>query len=218
MTTEKIYLHKFLLIMLITDLPYFGTIDFVKSISNQNDVYFDNERPFTKMSFKNRMVIATAQGALTLTIPVIGGRDQKSPIKDVKIAYDSPWHLQHLKALTSSYQRAPYFEYYQEDLNLIYSAKQVFLVDFLMEGHCWLRKQLKGNWNILESKPSELILEQKSLTQQDMFSLPKNYHLLPNPILYQQVFEDRVGFLPNLSILDLLFNCGGKQAKHLLSL
>ena len=94
----------------------------------------------------------------------------------------------------------------------------MFLVDFLMEGHCWLRKQLKGNWNILESKPTELTEKQQSLTLEGKFSLPKNYHLLPNPIVYQQVFEDRVGFLPNLSILDILFNCGGKQAKHLLSL
>ena len=204
--------------MLITELPYFGTIDFVKSITNQMDVYFDNECPFSKMSFKNRMVIATAQGALQLTIPVIGGRDQKLPIKDVKIAYDSPWHLKHYKAITSSYQRAPYFEYYQEDLKLIYNSNHVFLVDFLMEGHYWIKKQLKGNWNLSATKPTELTEEQQKFYKANDFSLPKNYHLLPNPIVYQQVFEDRVGFLANLSILDLLFNCGGKQAKHLLSL
>ena len=182
------------------------------------DVYFDNECPFSKMSFKNRMVIATAQGALQLTIPVIGGRDQKLPIKDVKIAYDSPWHLKHYKAITSSYQRAPYFEYYQEDLKLIYNSNHVFLVDFLMEAHYWIKKQLKGNWNLSATKPTELTEEQQKFYKANDFSLPKNYHLLPNPIVYQQVFEDRVGFLANLSILDLLFNCGGKQAKHLLSL
>ena len=204
--------------MFITELPYFGTIAFVKSITNQNDIYFDNEQSFTKMSFKNRMVIATAQGPLHLSIPIIGGRDQKSSIKEVKIAYDSPWHHQHYKAITSSYQRAPYFEYYQEDLKLIYNSNHVFLVDFLLEAHYWIKKQLKGNWTISEKKQKELTQEQKVLTHDNSFSLPKNYHLLPNPILYQQVFEDRVGFLPNLSILDLLFNCGGKQSKYLLSL
>jgi hypothetical protein len=204
--------------MLITELPYFGTIDFVKSVTNKADVYFDNEQSFTKMSFKNRMVIATAQGALHLTIPVIGGRDQKTPIKDVKIAYDSPWNHQHYKAITSSYQRAPYFEYYQEELKLIYDSRKVFLIDFLMDTHLWLKKQIKGNWNISATKPIELNEAHQKSTQAEVFSLPKNYHLLPNPIVYQQVFEDRVGFLPNLSILDLLFNCGGKQAKHLLSL
>lgn len=204
--------------MLITELPYFGTINFVKSITNQNDIYFDNEKSFTKMSFKNRMVIATAQGALHLTIPIIGGRDQKSPIKEIKIAYDSPWYLQHYKAINSSYQRAPYFEYYQEDLKSIYNSNHVFLVDFLWEAHYWIKKQLKGNWNITINKPKEIIEEQNILIDDYTYSLPKNYHQLPNPIVYQQVFQDRVGFLPNLSILDLLFNCGGKQAKLLLSL
>jgi hypothetical protein len=204
--------------MLITNLPYFGTIDFTKLLINEQAVYFDLGRPFTKMSFKNRMVIATAQGALHLSIPVIGGRDQKSPIKEIKIAYDSPWNQHHYKAICSSYQRAPYFEYYQEDLKLIYNSNHVFLVDFLMESHYWIKKQLKGNWTILEVKQYEIAEEHQKLNQDAEFSLPKNYHLLPNPIVYQQVFEDRVGFLPNLSILDLLFNCGGKQAMHLLSL
>jgi hypothetical protein len=204
--------------MLITVLPYFGTIDFVKSITNQNDIYFDNEQSFTKMSFKNRMVIATAQGALHLTIPIIGGRDQKLPLKEVKIAYNSPWHHQHYKAITSSYQRAPYFEYYQEDLKLIYNSNHVFLVDFLLEAQNWIKKQLKGNWSISATKPNGITEDVKVITRNYSFSLPKNYHQLPNPIVYSQVFEDRVGFLPNLSILDLLFNCGGKQAKHLLSL
>jgi WbqC-like protein family len=204
--------------MLITDLPYFGTIDFVKSISKQNEIYFDNERFFTKMSFKNRMVIATAQGALHLSIPIIGGRDQKSPIKEIKIAYDSPWHLHHYKAITSSYQRAPYFEYYQEDLKRIYNSNHLFLVDFLLEAHYWIKKQIKGNWTLSATKPIEENEEQQKSTHEFVYGLPKNYHLLPNPIVYQQVFEDRVGFLPNLSILDLLFNCGGKQAKYLLSI
>jgi len=204
--------------MLITNFQYFGTIEFVKLLINEQDVYFDYDQPFTKMSFKNRMVIATAQGALHLSIPVIGGRDQKSPIKEIKIAYDSPWHDQHFKALTSSYQRAPYFEYYQQDLKLIYASKPIFLVDFLMESNIWLKQQIKGNWNLSINKPIELNEEHQKSNQADVFSLPKNYHLVPNPIVFQQVFEDRVGFLPNLSILDLLFNCGGKQAKHLLSL
>jgi hypothetical protein len=204
--------------MLITDLQYFGTIEFVKILTNQDIVLFDNERPFSKMSFKNRMVIATAQGPLHLSIPVIGGRDQKLPIQEVKIAYDSPWHQQHYKALSSSYQRAPYFEYYQDDLKLIYATKHAFLIDFLMDTHHWVKKQLKGNWTIKAEKTNDTINALDIVSPDPVFTLPKNYQLIPNPIIYQQVFEDRVGFLPNLSVLDLLFNCGGKQAKYLLSL
>ena len=94
-----------------TDLQYFGSIHFVKTLMIHRNVLFDIEAPFTKMSFKNRMVIITSQGPLMLTIPIVGGRDQKTPIKDIAIAYDSPWSAQHLKSITTSYKRAPYFEY-----------------------------------------------------------------------------------------------------------
>jgi hypothetical protein len=194
--------------MLITDLQYFGTISHIQSLLKEDHVYFDNQHPFSKMSFKNRMVIATAQGPLHLTIPIIGGRDQKSPLQDIQIAYDSPWQKQHYKALVSNYQRSPYFEYYQDELKSIYDAKPIMLIDFLISAHIWTKKQIKGKWEMA-----------KETTQQDrLFDpyLPKNYQTYPNALKYQQVFEDRIGFLPNLSILDLLFNCGGKQANQLL--
>ncbi len=205
--------------MIITDLQYFGTIDFIKSLTNEQVVYFDNDCQFSKMTFKNRMVIATAQGALHLSIPVIGGRDQKLPLKEVKIANDSPWNQQHYKALTSSYQRAPYFEYYQEELKSMYNSKPVFLLDFLLQTHNWLKKQIKGNWEIMgddvyaKNNINNALVNVKF----SQVSLPKNYNNQPDTILYQQVFEDRVGFLPNLCILDMLFCCGGKQVNYLLS-
>ena len=73
--------------ILKTDLTYFGSIHFVKTLMENRNVVFDLEAPITKMSFKNRMVIITSQGPLILTIPIVGGRDQKTAIKDIKIAY-----------------------------------------------------------------------------------------------------------------------------------
>jgi hypothetical protein len=202
--------------MNIIDLEYFGTIDFIKSIIKQKEVVFDITQPYTKMSFKNRTVIATAQGPLHLSIPILGGRGQHDMLKDIKIAYHSPWNEHHYKALISSYQRAPFFEYYQADLKLIYQSKPVFLTDFLLQVHEWVRKQTKGNWEFIvlhhendKQESNSMITTQKCI--------PKNYDLLPDPLIYQQVFEERVGFLPNLSILDLLFCCGGKQSNNLLS-
>lgn len=205
--------------MLITELTYFGTIDFIKTIIQQDEICFDNQMPFSKMTFKNRMVIASAQGPLHLTIPVIGGRDQKIPFKEVKIAYDSPWNLQHMKAIISCYQRAPYFEYYKEDLIQIYNSHPEYLIDFLMTIHVWVRKQLKGKWNVLNTLTIANNQLQPTSDDQIIMTnwLPKNYQTISNPIYYQQVFEDRIGFLPNVSILDLLFCCGGKQAYYLLS-
>ena len=192
------------------DLQYFGTISHFQSLLNADTVCFNNVHPFSKMSFKNRMVIATAQGPLHLSIPVVGGRDQKTPLKDIQIAYASPWHDQHYKALVSNYQRSPFFEYYQDELTNLYGSKPLFLIDFLMSAHEWTKKQIKGKWDIVNE--IDTVITERSF---DTW-LPKNYDQFPNPIKYQQVFEDKTGFLPNLSILDLLFNCGGKQAKQLL--
>ena len=85
-----------------TDLQYFGSIHFVKTLMENRNVVFDLDAPFTKMSFKNRMVIVTSQGPLMLTIPIVGGRDQKTPIKDISIAYDIPWCAQHLKSINTT--------------------------------------------------------------------------------------------------------------------
>jgi hypothetical protein len=221
----KIYLHNYLLIMFVTDLPYFGSISFIKKLLKEEAVYFDINQPFSKMSFKNRMVIATAQGPLHLSIPIIGGRDQKTPIKDIQIAYDSPWYAQHFKALVSNYQRSPYFEYYKDSLLEIYESKPVKLVDFLLETNIWINKQLKAKLNLqiyYKFDEAAILLTTNEINNNEDLNRwydpwkPKNYDQFPDPVKYLQVFEDKTGFLPNLSILDLLFNCGGKQAKELL--
>lgn len=92
----------------ITDIQYFGSISYIQHLMQFNLVYFNENQNYTKMSFKNRMVIATAQGPLHLSIPIIGGRDQKSPLKDIKMAYHSPWMNQHYKSIVSNYKRSPF--------------------------------------------------------------------------------------------------------------
>ena len=198
--------------MLLTDLQYFGTISYIQTIFNNEHIVLDTKAPFTKMSFKNRTIIATAQGPLHLSIPIIGGRDQKTPIDEILIAYDSPWREQHFKAMYSSYKRAPFFEYYEASLQNLFEERPTHLIQFLLEINSWIKKQIKGNWEIA---PIDSINKNNFEKFYDSW-LPKNYNQIINPIQYQQVFENKTGFLPNLSILDLLFCCGGKHASVLL--
>lgn len=195
-----------------TDLQYFGSIHFVKTLMENKNVLFDLEAPFTKMSFKNRMVIVTSQGPLMLTIPIVGGRDQKTPIKDITIAYDSPWSAQHLKSIITSYKRAPYFEYYEESLTALYEKKPAKLVDFLLLCSVWLQSQLKVNWDL--NQPQDQVTVDALLKYQDPW-LPKNYSRIEGLPKYQQVFADQNDFIANASILDMLFCVGGREINKL---
>ena len=201
--------------MVYTDLHYFGCLSYYKAIAQGEVVIFDTTAPFSKMSFKNRMVIASAQGPLHLTIPVVGGRDQKTPMHEIRIAYDSPWRGQHFKSICNNYKRAPYFEYYVDSLQLLYQDQHVYLNDFLLASQNWINKQLKANWLIeAATTDTELLRINKWI---DPFK-PNNFQSASPTIHYQQVFEDTTGFINNSCIIDLLFAMGGKQATAMLRL
>lgn len=196
--------------MMLTELQYFGTISYIKALNDAEHICFDQEDRFNKMSFKNRTIIASAQGPLNLTIPIVGGRDQKNRLKDILIDYSIRWQNQQIKSIQTCYKRAPFFEYYEQGVKDLLSHPSTNLFEFLVEVQQWVRQQCKNVWTIQ--------LDNQEINQpvfRDPY-YPKNYQEYPNPIKYQQVFEDQIGFLPNLSILDVLFCCGGKQTQQLL--
>jgi len=205
--------------MMLTDYQYFGPICFIELIYNQKQLCFDKEAPFTKMSFKNRMVILSAQGPLNLTIPILGGREQKTAIKDILIANDAPWQAQHFKAIQTCYKRAPYFEYYEAGIEKLYATKKEYLVDFLEDCHQFLQKSIKGQWALIdwkenineEVKKISAELEVNSMHKTMLPWQPNNYDQFAIQHTYMQVFESSKGFIPNLSILDWLFCEGGKE-------
>jgi len=208
--------------MMLTDYQYFGPICFIELVYNQKQLCFDKEAPFTKMSFKNRMVILSAQGPLNLTIPILGGREQKTAIKDILIAYDAPWQAQHFKAIKTCYKRAPYFEYYEADIEKLYTTKKEYLIDFLEDCHQFIQKSIKGKWELIEFNKNindisnALIkvsaeLELNSMQKTILPWQPNNYSQFSIQHPYLQVFETSKGFIPNLSIIDWLFCEGGKE-------
>ena len=199
--------------MMLTDYQYFGPICFVELIHKQKQLCFDKEAPFTKMSFKNRMVILSAQGPLNLTIPILGGREQKTAIKDVLIAYDAPWGVKHFKALQTCYKRAPYFEYYEADIEKLYARKKEYLVDFLDDCHQFLQKSIKGKWELIDCKE----YKNEETIKEILPWHPNNFDKFAIQHSYLQVFKSNKGFIPNLSILDWLFCVGGKEISKQLS-
>ena len=197
--------------MLVTDYQYFGNICFIELLYKEKQVCFDSHAPFTKMSFKNKMVILSAQGPLALTIPIVGGRDQKTSIQDIRIAYDAPWQAQHFKALKTCYKRAPYFEYYEADLEKLYSTRTECLVEFLESCHQFLQKAIKGKWELIQFNEYAQKIKEEETKKEIHPWQPNNYAQFPIQHEYQQVFTSPSGFIQNLSILDMLFCVGGKE-------
>ena len=200
--------------MVYTDLHYFGAISYYKALAQHELVVFDNTAAFSKMSFKNRMVIATAQGPLHLSIPIEGGRDQKTPMNEIKIANDSPWRSQHFKAISINYKRAPYFEYYADSLKALYTNEYIYLNDFLIATQHWTKQQLKAKWLIetVDRYPS-INNEHKWLDPMK----PNNFQTASSTFQYQQVFDSTTGFIQNVCIVDALFAMGGKQVLDMIS-
>ena len=203
--------------MLVTDYQYFGNICFIELLYKEKQVCFDSHAPFTKMSFKNKMVILSAQGPLALTIPIVGGRDQKTAINNIRIAYDAPWQAQHFKALKTCYKRAPYFEYYEADLEKLYTTKTEFLVEFLEACHQFLQKAIKGKWELIQFNEYAQKIKEEETKKEIHPWQPNNYAQFPIKNEYQQVFTSPSGFIQNLSILDMLFCVGGKEISKQLS-
>jgi hypothetical protein len=200
--------------MVYTDLHYFGCLSYYHVLAQQEHIVFDTTTAFSKMSFKNRMVIATAQGPLHLSIPIVGGRDQKTPMNEICIAYDSPWKTQHFKAICINYKRAPYFEYYVDSLENLYSMEHNNLNDFLLATQNWTKAQLKAKW-LIETVHAHPSVKNEIKWIDPM--KPNNFEASTKQFKYHQVFDTTTGFIQNACILDALFAMGGKQVLAMLS-
>ncbi len=193
---------------LLSDLQYFPSLILYKYSYQYSDIVFEQYESYQKMSFRNRCIIAGANGSITLSIPLMEGRNQKTLMKDVKMQ-GSKWQGQHWKSIVSCYNKSPWFEFYKDELGQLYSKKFTFLVDWNLACFEWSMKKLKLSCPISLTESFEEKVAEGTTDFRNKI-LPKNYKNF-EAIRYRQVFEDKIGFLPNLSILDLLF-CEGKAA------
>lgn len=207
---------------------------------------------YVKQTFRNRCLIATADGVQALTIPVQGckdfGGDHKTPTKAMRIIDSNRWRQLHWNALVSAYDRTPFFEFYADDFAAIYQTAYDYLVDFNADLQRLVLRLLDLHPNIVVNQDDYLLLDEQggllnpsaSLQSATTRTLQTAHGLQPeggeedlsaplrcqdfretirpkidfsfdtsfSPQHYYQVFAAKHGFLPNLSIVDLLFNMG----------
>ncbi|MFT4203553.1 MAG: WbqC family protein [Chitinophagaceae bacterium] len=189
---------------------YFPSIVLFKNSIGETHIKIFSCDSYKKMSFKNRCVVVGSNGTVALSVPIENGRDQKLPFKDIKIAANQSWQKIHWRTITSCYGKSPFWEYYADYFAPFFTKEYRFLWDLNTE--IW---QLL--WRIIDKKKI-LVVENQYIEEGKVLGvdfLPKNYKDAPNPVIYPQLFEDRIGFQPNVSILDLLCMEGPNAAERL---
>jgi len=201
----------------VTDTAVFSTaylapIEYFINIIKYDKIYIEKNENFIKQTFRNRFSIYSSNGLLSLTVPVKKINGNHTLIKDIKISYDTPWQQIHWKSLISAYNASPYFQYYKYDFEPFYNNKFNFLFDFNLQ-------LLKLVFKLLNVEKEILFFEKFEKNYPNTFDLR---HITNSKLKrdfqiqeYPQVFDDKYGFIPNLSVVDLLFNEGPNALNYL---
>lgn len=201
---EKLLLHP----------TYFGPVSQYVAMIRAQEVVFENEDNYQKQTYRNRMYIYGANGKLLLNIPIkhTGNKSGHQKYRDLRIENDFPWQKQHWKSLATVYRTSPFFEYYEDEFQPLYDQKFEFLMDFNYRTFELALECLQTE--VPFKKTSEYILHPENLTDGRSLVEAKNRkqtELEP----YPQVFQDKFGFLNDLSIVDLIFNEGPNALNYL---
>jgi len=181
---------------------YFSPISQYAELVKTDEVVFEMEDNFQKQSYRNRCYIYNSNGKQLLSIPV------KHPLtaarkktKDTLIENDFPWQDQHFKSLQIAYRTSPFFDLLEDDIAPIFKKKYKYLQDINIDTYLFITDvlQLNSDFTLTNTYTSET-------THDDFRYLADRKHLPKNKVKkYIQMFDDKHGFIKNLSILDLLF-------------
>ncbi len=185
---------------------YFGPIEYYKFLSKHNNICIEVQEHYIKQTIRNRCHISSANGKLRLTVPVT--KTNHTKIKNIKICYKQNWIKNHWYSIKSSYGSSPYFLFYENEIFNILQKHEKYLID--------LNTALQNKiFEILDINPIVKYTKDYN-NDEDIFDL-RNHSFLNNNIKpYNQVFMHKFNFIPDLSILDLIFNLGPQSTKYLI--
>ncbi|MCU0361092.1 MAG: WbqC family protein [Bacteroidia bacterium] len=197
---------------------YWPNLHYMYYVLNAGNIFIEQHEHYGKQSFRNRCVILSANGSLNLSIPVKNLKP-KQMISEVEIAYKENWKARHWRAIQSAYNNSPYFEYFEQDIQHFYEKEYDHLLDYNLHQLKLLLKLFRVEKNIQLTQAFDKSIDQGSDLRP--YSNPKLSYtqdplvrdLLNQP--YYQTFEAKFAFVPNLSILDLLFNKGLESLDYL---
>lgn len=183
---------------------YFPSISHYVAILKAETITFEVEDNFQKQSNRNRMYIYGPNGLQLLNIPILNSSEKNQKYKDVKLNNSENWQKNHSKSLETAYRNSPFYEILEYDLLPVFEKKHVFLLDLNLQIFEIVNNCL--NITLPFFKTTEYVTEATQFKDfRNLVNGKKDTFVNDR---YTQVFAEKEGFLPNLSILDLLFNEG----------
>lgn len=190
---------------------YFSSISHYIAMVKAESVTFEMEDNFQKQTNRNRMYIYSPNGIQLLNVPVKHSKEKHQKFKDVRIENDFAWQKNHFKSLEAAYRTSPFFEYFEDDFRPLFEKKQDFILDLNLQIFELINSSL--GIKIEAQKTTEFFHD--SLNYDDFRSLVNGKKDVTQIEEYTQVFNNKHGFINNLSILDLLFNEGRYAVDYL---
>ena len=195
---------------------YLPTVRYMSVLAKYGAATIEQYETFPKQTFRNRTTIATGNGLMMLNVPVSRPSGNHSTTAEMVVSYHEPWNIRHWRAIASAYNAAPFFLYYKDELEEILMHQYEHLLQLNEALLNYLLKKLKITCQ-LEYTQSFIKETASYIDLRESLTAKKDDPSITYPP-YSQVFESRHGFLPNLSVIDLLFNLGPEAKSYLLSI
>jgi hypothetical protein len=191
---------------------YFPNLAHFVAMVNAEEIVFEMNDNFLKQTYRNRTYIYGANGKLGLNIPVVHSQKNRQKYRDVKVYNQDKWQSLHWKSILSAYRTSPFFEYYEDELQHLFTEKVDFLLDYNLKCLEAICESLQLELNTTRTETFEKIIEDKADFRHLVNAKKEPFYTFEE---YTQVFSNKHGFIPNLSILDLLFNEGPNALNYL---
>jgi hypothetical protein len=194
---------------------YFGPIDMYASLVQADSFVFEKEDNYQKQTYRTRQYIYGANGELLLNIPIKHRKnktDLHQKYKDIRIENTFKWQPLHWKSLEAAYKTSPFFEFYEDEFAPLFEKKANFLMDFNLMATQIVFECLQLDFSFKITEEFKLKTDEYDDQRHLVSSKRKSAANLEE---YIQVFQAKYGYIPNLSILDLLFNTGPSALGYL---
>ena len=191
---------------------YLGNVYYYQLLTKATETAIEIHEHFVKQTYRNRCCIYGANGPLNLIIPLVRWRNN-TDVKDIKIAYDAKWQQLHWRSIESAYRSSPFFEYYEDDLLPFYEHKKFdYLIDFNESIQQVIIALLQQSISTRRTQTYVGDSDDYLNYLQKFTPKKKKVHNFPT---YFQVFQNKMGFIENLSVIDVLFNLGPETVGYL---